>query len=352
MAEKATIYDIAHTAGVSPATVSRMIHQPDLVTESTREKVLKAFEAHHIAPEDLATKKKSAGAVHRVTGASQNILVMLPSIDNSFYHEIVEGISSFLKISYYHMIITTEAPQRQSMPAFLNYCSSLQTAGIITMHPMAEDVLRQLHAAYPIVQCSEYNPFYQNVPYVSIDDYSVSRMAVAHLIRMGCKKIGFFSSPFEFRYSQNRYRAYRSMLSSNHLEIRPEYVIQVSGFSYDRILSAAERYYQLPDPPDAVFAVSDEHAHALVKAGEMMGFRIPEDIKVFGFDNTMYSTLSTPTISTVNQPRRELGRESARILLELIKDPGAPQESLLLPAELEIRESTSGQSPSSTYRNR
>ncbi len=352
MTEKITIYDIAHTAGVSPATVSRVIHQPDLVTEATRQKVLQAFAACHITPEDLAVKKKAAGTAHRGIGASQNILVLLPSIDNPFYHEVIEGISDCLKISHYHMILTIETPLRDTMPAFLNYCTSMQIAGIITMHPMSEDTLRQLHAAYPLVQCSEYNPFYQSVPYVSIDDYAVSRMAVAHLIRMGCKKIGFFSSPFEFRYSQNRYRAYRSMLSGNQLELRPEYVIQVSGFSYDRILSAAERFYQLPEPPDAVFAVSDEHAHAVVKAGEMRGFRIPEDLKVFGFDNTMYSTLSTPTISTVDQPRRELGVESARILLELIKNPNVPQESKLLPAGLKIRESTSTQSPSSTYRNR
>ncbi len=305
MANKITIYDIAQTAGVSPATVSRMIHQPDIVAPTTRKKILQAFSEYNITPEDLSTKKKLTGITSTGIKHNQTILLLLPSVDNAFYDEIIEAICEYLHMHHYHLIISMEVPQHNTMQAFLNYCSTLQIAGIIIMYPLTEDYLRQLCAAYPVVQCSEYNPFYQNAPYVSIDDYSASKLAVAHLLQLGCKKIGFFYSSFEFRYTQNRYRAYKSMLSSNNMEIRPEYVIQVSAFSYERILTAAERFYQLPDPPDAVFAISDEHAHAVIKAGEQLGFRIPKDIKVFGFDDTMYATLSTPTISTVVQPRRE-----------------------------------------------
>ena len=92
-------------------------------------------------------------------------------------------------------------------------------------------------------------------------------------------------------------------------------------------------------PPDAIFATSDKHAHAAIKSGLAMGFSIPNDVRVFGFDNTMYATLSTPTISTVEQPRRELGVQSSRLLLSLIQNPSAQVKSLLLPTKLIIQES-------------
>ncbi len=348
MEKRTTIYDIAHTAGVSPATVSRMIHRPDLVAEGTRQKILQAFSDHRITPEDLATRKKTVPTTRQGAGTGQNILISVPSLENPFYHEIINAVCDYFHAEHYQTVISTEVPSRESMPSFLNNCSTLQIAGIILMYPMQEDSLRRLHAAYPLVQCSEYNPFYQEVPYVSIDDYGITRAALLYLVRAGCQKIGFFSAPFEFRFVQNRYRAYCSVLSDNHLKIRSDYVVQAADFSYERILAAAKQFYCLPDPPDAVFAVSDEHAHAVIRAGKMLGFRIPEDVRVFGFDDTLYATLSTPAISTVAQPRRELGMESARILLELIRHPDIPQESRLLPAGLKIRESTGYPSVSST----
>lgn len=338
---KVTIYDIAKTAGVSPATVSRMIHQPGVVTKKTRDKILKAFEFHEISPEDLGTKKRSTAASSiKKTSQESTILVCIPTWNNPFYDDILGGIKDFLSHAHCHMVVTLEIPERSTISSFLNYCASLQISGIIVMYTLSEDVLRQLNAAYPVVQCSEYNPFLKNIPYVSIDDYSITKIAIAHLINEGCKKIAFFSSSYDYRHVQSRYRAYRSMLTGNGLAVRPEYVVQVADFSYNRILAAANHFFQLTDPPDAIFATSDKHAHAVIKAGQALGFRIPEDIKVFGFDNTMYASLSTPTISTISQPRRELGMQSAKLLLSLIRNPYEQVKPILLPSKLVIQEST------------
>lgn len=338
---KVTIYDIAKTAGVSPATVSRMIHQPGVVTKKTRDKILKAFEFHEISPEDLGTKKRSSAASSiKKTSQESTILVCIPTWNNPFYDDILGGIKDFLSHAHCHMVVTLEIPERSTISSFLNYCASLQISGIIVMYALSEDVLRQLNAAYPVVQCSEYNPFLKNIPYVSIDDYSITKIAIAHLINEGCKNIAFFSSSYDYRHVQSRYRAYRSMLTGNGLAVRPEYVVQVADFSYNRILAAANHFFQLADPPDAIFATSDKHAHAVIKAGQALGFRIPEDIKVFGFDNTMYASLSTPTISTISQPRRELGMQSAKLLLSLIRNPYEQVKPILLPTKLVIQEST------------
>lgn len=341
MKQKITIYDIAKTAGVSPATVSRMIHQPGIVTEKTREKIIEAFNYHKIHPEDLSLKKKS---IQKLSGKSTcitlSVLVCIPSWDNPFYDNILQGIQEVFNQANCHAIVLSEMLQQSSIHSFLNYCKSLQISGIIMMYPLTDDLLRQLNAIYPIVQCSEYNPFYAKTPYVSIDDYSISKEAVAHLLKKGSRKIAFFSASFEYHHVQNRYRAYKTMLSSNGIELRPEYIVQVSDFSYDRIFHAACRFFELTDPPDAIFATSDQHAHAAVKAADTFHFHIPEDIRIFGFDNTMFSQLSVPTISTVAQPRRELGVESARLMLKLIYQENENLSSILLPAKIIIREST------------
>ncbi|MCD8365257.1 MAG: substrate-binding domain-containing protein, partial [Clostridiales bacterium] len=171
-------------------------------------------------------------------------------------------------------------------------CTSLQVKGLLLADCMTEEVLRQIYARYPLVQCSEYNSFCPDIPHVIVDDYTTSKLAVASLINKGCRKMGFFSAPYEYRYVQQRFRAFKTVLDSNEVTLCPEYIIQVADFSYQRILSAARNFFRLPDPPDGIFAVSDKHAHAVIKAALERGIRIPEELKVIGVDDTMYATLS------------------------------------------------------------
>lgn len=340
MEHKITIYDIAKIAGVSPATVTRVIHQPDCVKETTRQKVWSAFKQAEITPDSLAFKETSrAKKDNRLLPHVPTVLVCLPSWNNPFYNDILEGIRAYLLTVGYEMVVQTTRFTKYSIHEFLEFAASLQVSGLIIMTPLPEDILYRLSALYPLVQCSEYNPFCQNMPYVSVDDGQISKTAVSHLIHSGCKKIGFFSAPYHNQYVQKRFLAYKAVLQEYGMPVQSEYIIQVSDFSYDRILAAANRFFMLSEPPDAVFAVSDKHAHAVIKAGLLNGFKIPEEIKVVGFDDTMYATLSTPTITTIHQPRHELGAESARMLLELIQYPEKPQKCLLLPAYMVWRES-------------
>lgn len=341
MGKRITIYDIAVAAGVSPASVSRMIHQPNLVTAATREKILNAFDFHGIKPEDLATKKKRSKSMTAFAASnSRAILVCIPLWSNPFYDDILIGIESYLNLHHYHMIVMKEMPQRNTISDFINYCSNLNIAGMIIMYSIAEDLLRQLRSVFPIIQCSEYNPLYKSVPYVSIDDYSITKTAIAHLIRTGCTQIGFFSDSFNYRFVQDRYRAYKSVLFSNGLSVQPEHIIQISGYSYEHLLEGASRLFRLQDLPDAVFCTSDMHAHAMINSAQRSGIRVPEDLKVFGFDDTTYSTLSSPTISTIEQPRLALGSTSAELLLQMIDKPSGVFDPVILPTKIILREST------------
>lgn len=339
MEKKKTIYDIAAQAGVSPASVSRAIHQPELVSETTKQKIWDAFRELKLSKQDLSFKSTPRKTILAPRVHAPTVLVCIPGFLNPFYDSILEGIDEQLRWASCHMLVYGQPLSRSNVSKILALISSIGADGVILMEQQQEDILQRLHAACPLIQCSEYNPACPNISYVTVDDYTTSEEAIRYLIGRGCKNIGFFSTPYRNRYVQTRYRAYKSVLTEEGLAIRPEYIRQVSDFSYERILSAAAGFFEMPDMPDAIFAVSDKHAHALIKAAVMRGLRIPDDIKVIGVDNTMYSTLSTPTITTIAQPRRELGSECAKIMLDIIKQPDGMAVKKVLPSEMIFRES-------------
>ena len=338
--KKLTIYDIAKIAGVSPATISRVIHKADYVREATRRKVMDAFETAGITPEMLSFKtasvKKAAPSFPKVPA----ILAYVPMLSNTFYIDVLDGIQTYVQDKGCKMIVYSAPLDNYRIDDFLAFAASLQISGIITAARLSEDVLSRLAAAYPLVQCSEYNPVCQNIPYVNVDDYAAAQKAVIALVRAKCRRIGFFSAPRNFTFVQNRYLAYKAALQEAGLKEYPQYTVTVADFSYERILAAAHTYFSMPEFPDGIFAVSDEHAHAVVKAAVSKGIKIPDDLKVIGFDDTMYATLSTPSITTIAQPRQRLGTESARLLLEMIQNPSVPLPAVTLPTQILWRETT------------
>lgn len=340
MEKRKTIYDIAKLADVSPASVSRAIHQPEHVSESTKQKIWNAFATLKISPEDLSFKATVKNPPHTPAAHTSNVLVCIPGFSNPFYDNILEGIQDQLRQASYNMLVYGMPLTKHNIHPFLEMASAMHPDGLIITDQLTEDILQRLNAYYPLVQCSEYNAACPKISYVTIDDYTITEKAIYHLVQKGCKNIGFFSSPYRHHYVQNRYMAYKAVLSEANLHFHPEYIMQVADFSYERILAAARRFFMADNFPDAIFAVSDKHAHALVKAALASGLRVPEDVKIIGFDDTMYATLSTPTITTIAQPRRELGAESAQILLDKIKQPKNPAVSRILPSKIIFREST------------
>ena len=128
MKNKITIYDIAQTAGVSPATVSRMIHQPNIVTKKTRDKILEAFSFYQIAPEDLHPKRKiPLSRLPKKQLANRRRSCLHSLLDNPFYDDILKGIWDYLKQTHYHMIVTQEIPQRGTMNSFLTTAPASNT---------------------------------------------------------------------------------------------------------------------------------------------------------------------------------------------------------------------------------
>ncbi|MCD8156637.1 MAG: LacI family transcriptional regulator [Clostridiales bacterium] len=341
MSSRTTIYDIAKIAGVSTATVSRVIHHPETVAAATREKVHAAFDAAHIAPEQLDLRRPRSRAVpEKNRRRLPTVLVYFPVWDSTFFDGILNTMRVTLKENGYFMLIYSDVIDDKSVEFFLNLANDYQISGVLSLYKLPKNIMDQVTARYPVVQCSDYNASCPNVPYVTIDDYSYAFAAVRRLLDSGCRRIGFFSIPFYLQYTMNRYEATKAALQNNGMELLEADVITCSDFDYQRLLSAAMRFFHETDHPDGIFCTSDQLANAVVNAAGRSGIRVPEQVKVIGFDDTSYAICSSPAITTVRQPREELGREAVFLLLRMIESPYAAHSSVILPAEIVFREST------------
>lgn len=190
-----------------------------------------------------------------------------------------------------------------------------------------------------MVQCCEYNEE-ATYPYVSIDDFTAAENATNYLISCGCTKLAFINGPATFKYANKRYEGFSSALSKAEISIPPNWVVQLPEINYEMAYSAVCRILNSETRPNAFFTISDIFAAAVIRAAKRFHLHVPKDIMVVGFDNIDLSSMTSPSLTTVNQPGFQQGYSACELLLKIIENPSVTPRSLLLDAELIIREST------------
>ena len=209
---------------------------------------------------------------------------------------------------------------------------------IIFGSALTKSELEGLFRKYPMVQCCEYID--ANLPGVSIDDESASFEAVKYLIASGCRSIAMASGNPRFSSTLKRETGYKRALNSAGLEFYPEFIIR-GDYGYKGGQSIIKTLFSRPGPkPDALFAISDAVAIGAIKELHDMGIEAGKDFSVIGFDNTSLSACYIPSLSTVSQPREELGRTAARLFFERLENSKAAPKLITLEHKLIIREST------------
>ncbi|HHV10736.1 MAG TPA: LacI family transcriptional regulator [Clostridiales bacterium] len=340
-----TVYDIAKKAGVSVATVSRVINHPDIVKRPTYQKVLDAMNT--LGYQKLASSENNVHG-HRSIHTYENhksrenllFLINMPSNNNPFYGDIIEGAQSAARRHGHFLLSSCLNLNDFSIDSLFLLVNNHHISGIINTTDTPYHLLMRIQNTMPIVQCSEYNETCTSVSYVSIDDIEASRKAVEYAISTGHKKVAILNSTYRFHYADRRKTGYALALLGAGLEIVPEWVIQIPDVDFSMAYSAASKLFALPNPPDAVFTISDIFAAATIKAAAAAGLRVPQDVIVIGFDNINVSITTTPSITTVGQPRYQLGYTAFEILLNETMNPNTPKQQILLDTELIIREST------------
>lgn len=328
-----TIEEVAKAAGVSTATISRVINNKSNVTSHTRDRVLDAMhELGYRLPDQQVLSSPDSTA----------ILVCLPDLRNPFSSEVVEGIRTVAHRDGYHIIVLQSNDYYTRIEDFIPIFRQLSLAGILILSPVAEkdrQLLSDLSFRCPVVMCSEYAENY-GISYVSINDDAAARKAVSYLYATGCRKIGLLNSPLKFKYARHRESGYRQILRECSLQEDESWIAHIPAIQYDAAYAAAMHILQLPDRPDSFFCCSDLYGIAAVNAAKNLGLTVPDDVSVVGFDNVDFARMSSPELTTIAQPMYQMGFQACGLLIEKIQSPSYIDRQIILGTELIIRNST------------
>lgn len=325
-----TIQVVAKKAGVSVATVSRVLNNPNVVKEATRLKVERIIDELKYEPSVLGRNLR--------TSESRLLLALIPSISNPFYTEIMNGIENAAIEQGYNILLceTGSDPNREKI--YFNLLRSQLADGIISMDPTVDRAkLLELADKYPVVQCSEYDEG-GNISYVSINNELAAYHAVRYLIKIGHTKIALLNSHNKFLYARERRRGFEKALNESDLSVNTDWIYNTEDLGFEQGQRAMRQLLTLPEKPTAVFAVSDILAIGALKEINMSGLHVPNDIAIIGFDKISFSNMTHPTLTTISQPGYTMGFTSAKMLINKIK--GKDVDSIILDHELIIRDST------------
>lgn len=325
-----SIQKIARLAGVSVATVSRVLNNSDTVKALNREKVLHAIKASNYQPNLLARQLRTA--------RSSMILVMVSDISNPFCAELVKGIEEQAEKNSYRILLCNSGSDIERSRSSLQLLAGKMVDGIITMDAFSKlPELAQLIGETPWVQCAEYADA-GDVSCVGIDDVQASKHVVAYLADRGRQRIALINHDLSYKYAQLRQAGYQQQLIQQ--ERSWQAITYATELSFNAGKQAMEALLAAPERPDAVFAVSDTLAAGALSAIHAAGLRVPQDIAVTGFDGSDLAEMVTPPLSTLAQPSRDMGRKAFTLLLNKIDQPDSPAQRIMMDWHFVVRAST------------
>jgi len=331
----ATIRDVARRAGVGLGTVSRVINDSPLVSESTRKRVLQIIAELNYVPNPTARRLS--------LGKTLTIAVVVPFFTRPAQTGRLRGIENALLESDYDLIIyNVETVQRR------DYCireiprkERADGAIIISLSPRNEDIPFLLAADVPIVLVDANHPSLHQLNRVVINDIEGGRLATQHLIDLGHRRIGFISDyleePFNFTSSRDRFAGYREALQAARIPFRTEYHQQGEHGRHQAYCLAMEMLV-LPTPPTAIFAASDTQAMGVLQAARDNSLRVPEDLSVVGYDDIEVAEYLG--LTTIRQLLYESGQRGVELLLEILQEPSTQPICEVMPVELVARSTT------------
>ena len=324
----ATIVDVARLAGVTPTTVSRVINNRGYISEKTKKRVHEAMDELGYQPNEIArslTKQKS-----------NTIGVIVPHISHPYFAKLISNLENEAAKKDYKIILCNSKEKAEKEKQYLDMCKSNRVAGIIICSGNVES--NKINTGGIPVVLLEKN-FEEGKLGIQCDNYQGGKLATEHLIKCGCKKILHLSGVIDEEMpADNREKAFIDVCSKNEIEyfIKKYDIDTYNQMNYYDYIKAALNEIE---GVDGIFASSDLIAAQVIQVCNEIKIRIPEDIKLVGFDDVDISQLTTPRITTVHQPIKEM----ARISIELIDakyNNIEVNEKTILSIKLIIREST------------
>lgn len=275
---------------------------------------------------------------HLRTKETRIILVLLTTVANSFSSKVIAGIDEEARANGYHILVCITNDDRECEESYLNLIRNGLADGAIIMNSvMDKDEMHAFAAQYCVVQCNEYTD--TDTPYVTIDNEQAAYDAVKHLISLGRRKIAYCGVKNHFVSSHLRYQGYVRALEESGISLDESLVFD-ANYSFRSALKKTKALLSEKKCFDAVFSISDRMAAGVITALKEEGITVPHEVSVIGFDNIDLTYMITPTLTTVSQPRKELGIHACREVLHRIRKE--PVKSKILNHKLIIRNSTEG----------
>lgn len=328
-----TIRDVARTAGVSVSTVSRVLNNSKPVSDEVRQRVMSAVETLGFQPNALARSL--------ILRRSSFIGLLVPDVSNPFFSEVVAGVEEVANAQGYNVILCNTHGELAREMAYLDILKEHQAAGVVFMcRELRDEHLKRFAAdGMPVVLASRYSEK-KSLPRVVIDDQQAAYDATIHLIERGHQRIAFISGSVLDRASGlDRLMGYQRALNDHQFPIDFR-LIKEGNFKAQSGYKAAQELLGQQAPPTAILAANDEMAIGAINAIFASGRRVPDDIAVVGFDDIYLASIFRPALTTIRQPIREIGSEAAQMVLRLVRGESLPDEKVVLPHELVIRESS------------
>ena len=319
MLGKSTIDDIARLAGVSKATVSRVLNRKPDVDPATRERILRIVEEQNFVP--------SATASNLARGKSRLLGVLIPSFTQPFIQDVMRGVAETIEQTPYELVLYSAyrtMHDEDKSHVIDNILATKLTAGVLAMF-MGQSVhhLAELHKnGFPVVVIDDQELPDAMIPWVGADNHTGSYDAVRHLLSLGHRRIAHIQGPMRYLCSRERYEGYQQALMEAGIPLDEKLVME-GEFQPNGGRLAANAFFALPEEqrPTAIFAGNDQMAYGVLAAAEEHDLQVPGDIALVGFDDISTSAHIRPPLTTVRQPFYEMGQRGIEVLLSLLDIP-------------------------------
>jgi LacI family transcriptional regulator len=327
-----TIYDVAREAGVSMATVSRVVNNNPNVKPQTRKKVFEAIERLGYRPNavarGLASKKTTT------------VGVVIPDISNSIFSEVARGIEDIANMYHYNIILCNADKKKDKEIRVINTLLEKQVDGLLFMGGTVTDEHIQAFktSSVPIVLCGTTTDN-TSFPSVDIDHEAAAYDAVKQLTNNGHRRIGMISGTLQDPANgYSRYQGYKKALEENGISVQDD-LVRIGNYRYESGVEVMKYFLELADRPTAIFAATDEMAIGAIHSAQDHGLRVPEDVSIISVDNARMASMVRPQLTTVAQPMYDIGAVSMRLLTKLMNKETVEISRVILPHEIITRKS-------------
>ena len=330
-----TLKDIARVAGVSTATASLALSGDSRVNIKTKKSVEEVAKRLKYVPNEIGRSLRARKA--------ETIALIFPNTPhNAFSHpyfvQLLEGITEVLVENSFHLLLSTSPTELDESAAYDKILRNRRADGIILWPASIKDrnILKIIESGFPLVYLGKWS--HDDVMTVERDEFGGAYMVTSHLLQLGRKRIVHITGPMEYQVSINRLEGYKHALQDNKILYDPSLVIEKDFFMQagtDAVMELRDRKVDF----DGIFAANDLMAIGAMRGLQKLGKSVPKDVSIVGCDNIEMANLTNPTLTTIDQSIRQVGKIAAEKMIAFLGNGQGEENQTIVPAQLIVRES-------------